>query len=72
MKTILDKIVEAKLVEISEAKQKTDINSLKNQIVHSNDVLRLSTSLKRTSHVNLLAEIKKASPSKGLLCPDFD
>jgi indole-3-glycerol phosphate synthase len=72
MKTILDKIVEAKLVEISEAKRKSDISFLKKQIVHSNDVLRLSTSLKRTSQVNLLAEIKKASPSKGLLCPDFD
>tara|TARA_A100001037_G_scaffold301728_1_gene331876 strand:- start:17404 stop:18216 length:813 start_codon:yes stop_codon:yes gene_type:complete len=71
-KTILDKIVDAKQLEIHEQKQRIPLSDLKSEILNAQAPVSMSKSLRRSKSINLLAEIKKASPSKGLLCPDFD
>ena len=71
-KTILDQIVDAKLLEICEQKKHTPLNVLEERISQCLPPISMTKALSRTSNIKLLAEIKKASPSKGLLCPDFN
>ena len=71
-KTILDKIVDAKLLELSIQKKAISQEQLEHCISESFPPVSMSKALSRNKHIKLLAEIKKASPSKGLLCPDFD
>ena len=71
MVTILDKIVEAKLEEVKVAKSKTPLTVLQENIVNTPapiDFLKALTS----NPFSIIAEIKKSSPSKGLLSSDFD
>ncbi|MEM9940470.1 MAG: indole-3-glycerol phosphate synthase TrpC [Planctomycetota bacterium] len=75
MSSILDKIIQHKLLEISEAKAKLPLDSLKDQLTDSRvpparDFIATLTASKNP--VGLIAEVKKASPSKGLIRPNFD
>ena len=72
--SFLDRIVEHKQKEVFEAKARISkqrlletAHAIKNRrsLV---DVLQISDS----SRVNIIAEIKRGSPSKGLFCPDLD
>jgi len=69
--TILDKILDAKRVEIARHKRETSLAELEERVKHSPFPLNLSGAL-WGEHVRLIAEVKKASPSKGLLSPDYD
>ena len=71
-KTILDQIVDAKVVEVSKQKELVPQNVLEGSISHALPPVSMSKALSRIDNIALLAEIKKASPSKGLLCPDFN
>src|SRR3990167_958203 len=62
--TILDAIVKRKRDEIALIKP---IKALKSVHAH-----RFSDALRGREHVSLIAEVKKASPSEGVLCADFD
>lgn len=69
--TILDRIIAHKREEVTRRKQ------IKPQEVVAAEVERASPphdfiGVLRAPGVSLLAEVKKASPSKGLLSPDFD
>lgn len=69
--TILDEIIAHKRQEI--ARQKTI--RLQDELVTEALNAPLShdfVGILRAPGVSLIAEVKKASPSKGLLCPDFD
>jgi indole-3-glycerol phosphate synthase len=70
--SILQKIVEQKKERVSFAKSSTPLAELKNTI-HSIPVpLDFSKALKKfNSPLRLIAEIKKASPSKGLIRAEF-
>lgn len=69
--TILDKIIAHKRSEIDSRKRKTPLNSIKAAVADSPPVRGFRAALdKRTASV--IAEIKKASPSKGLIREDFD
>jgi indole-3-glycerol phosphate synthase len=74
MSTILDTIVQDKKKELAEVKQKTSLETLKSRITHLPQVIDFADALtagtKRS--VRIIAEVKKASPSKGVLCQQFD
>lgn len=65
---ILDKIVADKRIEVEKAKQAMPLSILKERISPTLDF----ASAIRGDSIRLIAEVKKASPSKGLLCPEFD
>ncbi len=74
MSTILDTIVQDKKKELAEAKQKTPLETLKSRITDLPQVRDFAGAL-TAAHpisVRIIAEVKKASPSKGILCQQFD
>lgn len=70
---ILEKIVWHKEKEVAQIKASLPLSELKNQIKTvlpaKNFLLALQES---PNHPSLIAEVKKASPSKGIIRPDFD
>lgn len=68
---ILDDIIDHKRRELSEIKQQNPLPSLQ-KLVASRKPGGFSEALKRPERVSLIAEIKKASPSRGVLCAEFD
>ncbi len=67
----LDKIVAEKLDEL-EQRQKTDpLSELMPAIMERPSPLDLAAALVG-DRLRLIAEVKRASPSKGVLCPDLD
>jgi indole-3-glycerol phosphate synthase len=68
-KTILDKIVADKKRDVAQKKRSVPLSLLKERIARRKP-LDFTAAL-RGNGLKLIAEIKKASPSRGLLCPDF-
>ncbi|MDF2612446.1 MAG: trpC [Clostridia bacterium] len=69
---ILDQIITRRKKDIEELKALTSISSFERQIEkHTYADNSFKASLKG-SGVSIIAEAKKASPSKGLICTDFD
>jgi indole-3-glycerol phosphate synthase len=71
MPSILDEIVAAKRLELAEQKEHVSQASLEAAAAAQPRPLNLSGAL-LSGGVRLIAEVKKASPSRGLLSPDFD
>ena len=71
MAGILDEIVAAKRQELALQKALVPLAALREQISGQPAPLSLSGAL-TVGGIRLIAEVKKASPSRGLLCPDFD
>jgi indole-3-glycerol phosphate synthase len=67
--TILDKIVADKKREVARLKRQVPLTSLKARTIQHKPY-GFKAAL-RGKGLKLIAEIKKASPSRGLLCPDF-
>ena len=73
--TILNQIKNYKLQEIVTAKQKQTVADLDILIQYQSEPRGFLTALRhkqQQSEIALIAEIKKASPSKGLIRSDFD
>ncbi len=69
---ILDEIVEAKAAELAGRKQTVPLTSLQELIgVQFFEEPDFTAALKGDG-VRLIAEVKKASPSRGVICPNFD
>jgi indole-3-glycerol phosphate synthase len=68
-KTILDKTVADKKEEVKRAKIRVPLAVLKERIGERQS--RNFAGAVRGKGLKLIAEVKKASPSKGVLCPDF-
>ena len=71
MTSMLDGIVAAKRGELARQKDAVSLTDLEARIATQTLPLDLSEAL-RGNHLSLIAEVKKASPSRGLLSPDFD
>jgi indole-3-glycerol phosphate synthase len=71
MPSILDDIVAQKREELARQKEQAPLAALEGRIASWPPALDFSSAL-RGQGVQLIAEVKKASPSRGLLCPDFD
>ena len=69
---MINKIVERKREEIKELKARMPLDKLKNKIRVASRGNLFRDALKKLDKISIIAELKKASPSKGLLLPDFD
>ncbi|KAI3753512.1 hypothetical protein L2E82_25567 [Cichorium intybus] len=75
-RNILEEIVWNKHVEVTQMKEKVTIDSLKKALESAHPprhfIGALKASYLRTGFPGLIAEVKKASPSRGVLREDFD
>lgn len=71
MPTILDKIVATKRQEIARAKAATPEAVLREQLVSAPPARDFFGALAAPGPIRLIAEVKKASPSKGVIRADF-
>jgi indole-3-glycerol phosphate synthase len=69
--TILDEIVRWKRAEIAQHKQARPLDVVQSEAAAAGPARDLAAAL-RAPGVSLIAEIKRASPSKGMLRPDLD
>lgn len=70
--SVLGKILATKQEEIASARAKTSISELQSQAADTPPPLGFRSALVRAEGVALIAEIKKASPSRGIIREDFD
>ena len=70
--TILDKIVAEKRREIDAAQQRVPASELQAQLADAPPVRDFFAALAAPGPIRLIAEVKKASPSAGLIRADFD
>ena len=71
MGTILDKIVATKRLEIDAAKQQRSLSELQAALADAPSVRPFEQALAADGPIKLIAEVKKASPSKGVIRADF-
>lgn len=71
-KSFLETIVKHKQQEVAAARRKTPEAALMQSIRQDRPIRSLVQSLSRPRRVNIIAEIKRASPSKGILCDSLD
>ena len=72
MASILDEILEYKRGVVAERKQQTPLNAVIESAIAAPRPRSLFGRLSEGEDVSIIAEIKKASPSKGLIREDFD
>jgi indole-3-glycerol phosphate synthase len=70
---ILDKIVEEKKREIAKLPARIiAAGDLRDALLEHGERRDFVAALKQAKHIGLIAEVKKASPSAGIICKDFD
>ena len=71
---ILDRIVEQKRIQLTEEMKQISIEGLKSKMkgpgIH--EPLDFYSAIKRNGEISIIAEVKKASPSKGIFRENFD
>jgi indole-3-glycerol phosphate synthase len=72
MQNILDEIVAHKQGEIETAKEKRPADQLERQLAEAPAVRDFVAALSGSNEIGLIAEVKKASPSAGMIRKDFD
>ncbi len=72
LSTILDQIVATKRKEIAAAQQRASLRELQDRLSDAPPIRDFFGPLAAAGEVHLIAEVKRASPSKGVLREDFD
>lgn len=70
--TILDRILEHKRVEVERQRAKVPLIELERRAAKRPDPRDFTAALRKPAGTALIAEVKKASPSKGVLLESFD
>lgn len=68
---MLNRIVAQKREEVEQRKKSLPISTLKERLAQQKKPLDFASALSGAS-TRLIAEVKRASPSRGLLCPNFN
>lgn len=69
---ILDDIIACKKEELLETKRRSSLQDIRARIVDAAPVRGFGKALAGADGIGLIAEVKKASPSKGVIRADFD
>ncbi|MCB4790622.1 MAG: indole-3-glycerol phosphate synthase TrpC [Elusimicrobia bacterium] len=72
MNNILNEIMSSKKKEIEFNKKKFPLEKLKKKLSEANNKRDFYKAVSNKNKINIIAEVKKASPSLGLIKPDFD
>ena len=72
MRDILQEIVEYKRIELKKRKELVSIDELKDSLSSLPPTRNFKKAISKQGKINLIAEIKKSSPSRGVICLDFD
>lgn len=69
---ILDEIVENKKREVKKIKEEVPLDSIKRNLSSSPESRNFKAAVSKPGRVNIIAEIKKKSPSGGIIREDFN
>jgi indole-3-glycerol phosphate synthase len=72
MPTILDRIMETKRREVAAARAAVPEAELERRAAEAPPARDFRAAIRRLGQITLIAEVKKASPSAGVIRPDFD
>jgi indole-3-glycerol phosphate synthase len=72
MTNVLEKIIQEKKETLEKVKKNNSLSSLENKIKTTNTFLNFKDAISNNKKVSLISEIKKASPSAGLLVKNFN
>jgi indole-3-glycerol phosphate synthase len=70
--SFLDSILKVKNEEAADLRKKFSLKSFEESSFFGDPTFSLKDAIRKNNHIGIIAEIKKASPSKGLLKPDFN
>ncbi len=71
-KNILDKIVTFKRTEVANCKNSISLNEIEKTLDDAPPIRDFTAAIRSAENVALIAEVKKASPSQGVIRDDFD
>ncbi|MCC5906495.1 MAG: indole-3-glycerol phosphate synthase TrpC [Balneolaceae bacterium] len=72
MADILEKISDQTKVDLTKRKREVSLRTLESMPGYEKERISFGNALKKKGSVSIIAEIKKASPSKGVIRKDFD